>query len=682
MRTVAMFLMFAPQLILAQAGSSCPAPPAGLSPTATNIFSYQQEQYLGDGLAQIEDSHVRFVKDPAAEAYLEKIGQKLLATLPPNPFHFRYKIVDSQQVNAWSIAAGYVYFTRKLITAASSEDQIAGVMAHEFGHILIHQQAIAMTESLRDMLHVTTVSDRADVLDKLHRIRNAEHPWDWHPSGEKYEETADAVAVYALTKAGYTPSAYADFWNQVTQAKGKSSSVIGSIFHTTRPNEQRLRGILKDTAALPAGCITSKAPSVPPEFSALRERVGIDPIGLAATDADNGIQLNPALRADLTRLQFSPDGKFVLAQDPSSVFVLAASPLRFLFQIDAPNADRASFSPDSARVSFSTSTLHVEDWDVNSQQLLGAYDVLAYQPCAFHLLSPDGHVMACVRSPTRPKLQVGLTLWNVEDGNVILRNDEAIDLSRPSGFGYSMAGYRSWWASNRLHWPEVRWAFTPDGKRLMVNREPTNLVYDFDQHKLFKAGGALSKLDRKPMALVANDRVVINEWDNPKKSALYSFPEGKELKQISMGSQEIRAVTRGDYLLLSPVKNAALGVLDENTGKLLFDMPKPALDIYDKTVLMESADGGVALTSQGLVPDAKGSEIVDLPLSAMERSRRARPRQTASSSPFRVRAAALSGALKPASVSSPCVRFPLDTSIRTTAFSEASRSTTANLMPK
>ena len=265
--------------------ASCPAAPAALKPTANNIFNARQEQDLGDAYAQIEDAHLRLVNDPAAADYLDRIGRRLLAVLPPSEFHFSYKIVDSSQVNAWSIAGGHIYFTRKLITAAANEDEIAGVLAHELGHILIHQQAIEATGDLKYALDVTSVGGRADIFDKVQRLRDAESEWSWQPPPQKYEEIADAVAVYALTKAGYLPGAYAEFWNQIAQTKGKTGSVIGSIFHATGPNEQRLRAILRAVSAIPPRCTTATAPSIPPEFVAWRGKVAADPTTVVAGDA-------------------------------------------------------------------------------------------------------------------------------------------------------------------------------------------------------------------------------------------------------------------------------------------------------------------------------------------------------------------------------------------------------------
>ncbi len=596
----------------------CPAEPAALKSTAANIFNTRQEQDLGDAYAAMEDASLRFVNDPAASAYLERIGKRLLGVLPPIEFHFTYRIVDSFQVNAWSIAGGHVYFTRKLIVAASNEDQIAGVLAHELAHIFIHQQAIEATESLKYALSVTSVGDRADIFDKVQRLREAESEGAWRrPPSQKYEEISDTIAIYALMKGGYRPGAYAEFWNQVAQTKGKTGSVIGNIFHVTRPNEHRLSAILKTVSAIFPTCIAATAPSIPPEFVAWRDRVAADPTTIALADAGNATQLDPPLRSDFTLLRFSPDGKYALAQDRSSIFVLGRSPSRLLFRIDAEEADPAWFSPDSMRISFSTPSMRVEEWDLSTHQLVAAHDVLAYQPCILHLLSPDGRAMACILNTSHTKPQLGLTIWNVETGDVILQQDEAFDLTTHNvnfGFGFSPSENYSWWVSHKLHWPLVRWAFTPDSKRLMVNHEPSTLVYDLQQRDFVKAAGAVAKLNRKPFAFVGNNRIVIDNWDNPQKSAVYSFPDGKELKQIAMGSQELIGVTSGDYVMVTPMKDAPLGLLDLTTGQVPFKMANDALDVYNNTVLMETGEGGVAFTNEGLVLGAKGSDIIDLPV--------------------------------------------------------------------
>ena len=74
------------------------------------------------------------IAPPADDDELTRIGEKLLATLPPTGIHYRFRIYDSGEVNAFSVAGGRVYVSRKLIAAVKNEDELAGVLAHELGH--------------------------------------------------------------------------------------------------------------------------------------------------------------------------------------------------------------------------------------------------------------------------------------------------------------------------------------------------------------------------------------------------------------------------------------------------------------------------------------------------------------------------------------------------------------------
>jgi predicted Zn-dependent protease len=92
-------------------------------------------------MADLLESRYTPAKDVAENAYLEQIGTRLLAVLPPTHIKFHFVLVDSVEINGFSLAGGRVYITRKLVANAHNEDEVAGVIAHEMGHILSHQFA-------------------------------------------------------------------------------------------------------------------------------------------------------------------------------------------------------------------------------------------------------------------------------------------------------------------------------------------------------------------------------------------------------------------------------------------------------------------------------------------------------------------------------------------------------------
>src|ERR1700679_174241 len=121
--------------------SACTLPEPQYKVNKPNIFSEQQEQWLGEVQADQQDSEYYLLPDKDS-AELARIGQKLLAQLPPTAIHFTFRVYLSDEANAFSTSGGYVYVSSKLITDARSEDEVAGVLSHEIGHIYTHVTAI------------------------------------------------------------------------------------------------------------------------------------------------------------------------------------------------------------------------------------------------------------------------------------------------------------------------------------------------------------------------------------------------------------------------------------------------------------------------------------------------------------------------------------------------------------
>ncbi|PYX67943.1 MAG: hypothetical protein DMG78_26555 [Acidobacteria bacterium] len=151
---------------LLTAGSSsaqqaCPQPPALERVAGKTIFTDQQEIDLGDAMGDSLAREFVLIDDPVLTAHLEALGARLARYLPPNNLRFRFFLIDLPEVNAFSLSGGRIYVARKMVALTRSEDELAGVLAHEMGHIVTHQHSILMTHLLKRVLGVTQVGDRA-----------------------------------------------------------------------------------------------------------------------------------------------------------------------------------------------------------------------------------------------------------------------------------------------------------------------------------------------------------------------------------------------------------------------------------------------------------------------------------------------------------------------------------------
>jgi hypothetical protein len=75
--------------------------------SSPNIFNAQQEQDLGDALAEFVESDMHLANSGSNDE-LTRIGERLLAVLPPSGVHYHFRIYDSGEVNGFSTSGGRV----------------------------------------------------------------------------------------------------------------------------------------------------------------------------------------------------------------------------------------------------------------------------------------------------------------------------------------------------------------------------------------------------------------------------------------------------------------------------------------------------------------------------------------------------------------------------------------------
>jgi WD40 repeat protein len=600
-----------PTQAFSQASSvACGAPPAVLTSTRPNIFSEQQEQWLGDAMADQLETYYKPVKDPAANAYLDRIATRLLAALPPTTIKFRVILVESSEINGFSLAGGRVYITRKLVANAHSEDEVAAVIAHEFGHILSHQFAQEITADLQHLLGVTTVTDRADIYAKFQQLTDARmkrHSSSTVDTDEKQDE-ADRVSVYATAAAGYRPQAYSEFWDRSSATNGKVGNKFSDFFGITSSNSKRLRAILNLVAALPPGCggTTSSAST---EFTRWQQRVIANQAATASlsTPPLSEVQLAPPLRMSLQRLRFSRDGKNILAQDESSVFVLSHDPFKLLFRFDAEDSLPAQFSPDSQHIVFHTPLLHTEEWSIPEQKLVAAHEPVARHNCLQSELSPDGRTLFCV-SWSDVGYSLDLSLLEAETGQVILLK---------KGFVQPSAYFIVLLAMNHSPRDFLPLSYSADGNTLLIGPSFDKLAFDLRTRTPIKFAGNLKEDIDGTYAFLGNDRIAAVNAHNPPNGGIFSFPDGRQLKKIKIPFNTIESVSmsNGDNVIANATGEYAAAVADLSTGKY-FGVHNPAVDLWDGQFITEGNDGAVLLTR---LADSAPSARATLPLSPLGR---------------------------------------------------------------
>jgi len=238
-----------------------------------NLFSAQQDVQVGRDAAADADKQLALLTDPEVLRYVNDLGRRLAGNEPIKAdYPWTFKVVNSEDINAFALPGGFIYVNRGAIEAAEDEAQIAGVIAHETGHVVMrhgtHQasqvmlaqaplailgELLGQSSSLGSQLAELGISFGVNSL-LLKNSRSA-------------ESQADEVGTYVLYHTGYDPHAMAQFF-EIIEKKYPQRTLQ---FFSDHPNPENR---VKDVDAL----IPMLGPAKPwktdsPEFQATKKRL-------------------------------------------------------------------------------------------------------------------------------------------------------------------------------------------------------------------------------------------------------------------------------------------------------------------------------------------------------------------------------------------------------------------------
>jgi len=185
------------------------------------VMSRAQQTAFGERFLRHAQKTQHFVRDPGVLAFVRQLGRKLVAASPDPQIHFRFYIIRSPVVNAFSVPGGYVFLNTGVIMAARNEDELAAVMAHEISHDTQRHipRLIALSEKLSwaalaamlvgVALMSSSQSEGGAAAISLSSAGLASETLA-HERG--YESEADHVGLRTMARAGFNPHAMAAFF--------------------------------------------------------------------------------------------------------------------------------------------------------------------------------------------------------------------------------------------------------------------------------------------------------------------------------------------------------------------------------------------------------------------------------------------------------------------------------------
>ena len=170
--------------------------------TYASIISTRQEIDIGKDAAKYVEKQYKLVDDPALQARINKIGQNIVAVCGRKDITYTFKVLDSDDINAFALPGGFIYIFRGLTDKMQTDDELAGILGHETAHV-VKRHAISQMEKNLGMSILVTI-----LLAKTDNGLTAE-PAILSAIAAGYsrgdEEEADKIGFEETLAAGYNP---------------------------------------------------------------------------------------------------------------------------------------------------------------------------------------------------------------------------------------------------------------------------------------------------------------------------------------------------------------------------------------------------------------------------------------------------------------------------------------------
>jgi hypothetical protein len=217
-----------------------------------NWYSTSWEIGVGNEYSHEIEKSSHLVTDPVVVEYVNRIGQNLVknsdAKVP-----FTIKVLDTDEINAMALPGGYFYVNSGLILACDSEDELAGVMAHEIAHVAAHHAAREMTR-LNYMqigsIPLMIFTQGTWTGYGIYEAAQLAVPLTFLQFSRQFEAEADYLGIQYAYRAGYDPQGMVSIFEKLDALEKHKPGAISRAFSDHPATPDRIVNVEQEIATI------------------------------------------------------------------------------------------------------------------------------------------------------------------------------------------------------------------------------------------------------------------------------------------------------------------------------------------------------------------------------------------------------------------------------------------------
>lgn len=231
-----------------------------------NLFGDAVEVQIADMNSQQIESDVPVLQDSVVEAFVNDLGTRLAASSKRPDLPYEFKVMDSGEVNAFTVGGGKVYVYRGLLEQMGSESELAGVLAHEIGHNVGKHTVRQMSKTLLMQGIVGATGELVKTKNKdfgeaLKSVGGVVTYFTTLKYSRDDEREADFLGVYNLYAQGMDPHGMVTAFETLKRNQAAEPSKFEIFFQTHPSLDERIENTDAELPKLSAANMRRDSPA-------------------------------------------------------------------------------------------------------------------------------------------------------------------------------------------------------------------------------------------------------------------------------------------------------------------------------------------------------------------------------------------------------------------------------------
>lgn len=203
-------------------------------------ISRQQEIQMGqDAKPQFEQEFGGLHPSESLQRYVQDVGMSLAEETDRPDLPWQFRVLKSEQVNAFALPGGFIYITSGLLRQLDNEAQLAAVLAHEVGHVA-HRHSVQQLQRAQIVQGGSVLASIfAEGAGTAVQMGQLVAGLTLMKYGRDQEREADLSGLRYLVRENYEPSELVDVMEVLKQASGGQGPPEFFSSHPTPDNRKK-----------------------------------------------------------------------------------------------------------------------------------------------------------------------------------------------------------------------------------------------------------------------------------------------------------------------------------------------------------------------------------------------------------------------------------------------------------